>query len=220
MRVLIMAAAATVLTAAPVFAQTERGYITGLGGFAVTEDNTSGNVLGEVGARIAPHVSVFGDVGKFHNLLPSEVQGDVDNTIAALSANQGLNVLGTGRVPAWYSLGGVRIEGSAGKHVLPYVLGGVGFARLTPTAQFTFSSGTLPDGTTPGVGDDVTTALVNAGDFTAPAATNAAMFTIGGGVDIPVAQHWAVDAGYRYSRVATDTPLNTHGATFGFGYRF
>ena len=61
---------------------------------------------------------------------------------------------------------------------------------------------------------------MSAGDFTAPPATNAFMFTVGGGVDIPVARHWAVDAGYRSSRVSADTPLTAQGMTFGFGYRF
>ena len=46
------------------------------------------------------------------------------------------------------------------------------------------------------------------------------MYTLGGGVDIPVAHHWAVDVGYRFSRIEADTPLNAQGMTFGFGYRF
>ena len=129
-------------------------------------------------------------------------------------------MLGTARVPAVYSVGGLRFEVPTRGRVSPYVLGGIGAARLNPTAQFTFSSGTLPDGSTPTVGDDVTSQLVAAGDFTAPAATTAFMFTLGGGVEIPVARHWAIDAGYRFSRVAADTPLNAQGATFGFGYRF
>jgi opacity protein-like surface antigen len=104
--------------------------------------------------------------------------------------------------------------------VSPYVLGGLGFARLTPTGQFTYSSGILPDGSTAAVGADVTSQLVTAGYFTAPPATNAFMYTLGTGVEIPVARHWAVDAGYRFSRVAAETPLNTQGITFGFGYRF
>jgi len=33
-------------------------------------------------------------------------------------------------------------------------------------------------------------------------------------------QHWAIDAGYRFARIAADTPLNAQGVTFGFGYRF
>jgi opacity protein-like surface antigen len=61
---------------------------------------------------------------------------------------------------------------------------------------------------------------VSAGDFTVVSATTAFMFTLGGGVAIPVASHWAIDAGYRFSRIAADTPLNAQGLTFGFGYRF
>jgi len=144
----------------------------------------------------------------------------VDSTTALLAAGQGLNVIGTGRVPAWYSIGGLRYEAPVQGRVSPYVLGGIGFARLSPTAQFSYSSGTLPDGSTPALGDDVTTQLTAAGDFAAPPATNAFMFTLGGGVEIPVARHWAVDAGYRFSRIDADTPLNAQGASFGVGYHF
>jgi hypothetical protein len=220
MKALMIVATVTLLTAAPLYAQTERGYVTGVGGFAATPDTTSGDVLGEVGVRVAPHLLVFGDVGQFHNLQPSDAQPAVDNTTAFLAQTQGVTVLGTPRVPAWYSLGGLRYEVPTQRRVLPYVLGGIGFTRLNPTAQFTYSSGTLPDGSTPSVGTDVTTQLVSAGDFTAPPASTAFMFTLGGGVEIPVTRRWAVDAGYRFSRVAADTPLNAQGATFGFGYRF
>jgi opacity protein-like surface antigen len=219
MRVLMITVAAALCAAAPAFAQSERAYVTGIGGVATTSEATSGDVLGEVGVHVAKHLSLFGDVGQFHNLQPSDVQPTVDSTVATLSADQGLSVLGTGRVPAVYSVGGVRYEASHGR-VAPYVLGGIGFARLMPTAHFTYSSGTLPDGSTPTVGDDVTSQVISAGAFTAPAASTAAMFTLGGGVEIPLARRWAVDAGYRFARVAADTPLNAQGATFGVGYRF
>jgi opacity protein-like surface antigen len=137
-----------------------------------------------------------------------------------VAAAQGLSVLGTARVPALYSIGGLRYEVPMQGRVSPYVMGGLGVARLSPTAHFTYSSGTLPDGTTPATGADVTDQLVTAGLFTAPAASNAFMFTLGGGVDVPVAQHWAVDVGYRFSRFNAATPLNAQGATFGLGYRF
>jgi opacity protein-like surface antigen len=220
MRIVTIVAVATMCAAAPAFAQTERVYVTGIGGTATTSEVTSRDVLGEVGVRVAPHLSVFGDVGQFHNLQPSDVQPTVDSAVAALSANQGLSVLGTGRVPAVFSLGGVRYEAASRGRVSPYVLGGVGFARLMPTAKFTYSSGTLPDGTTPATGDDVTSSVIGTGVFTNPADSTAAMFTLGGGVDVPLARRWAVDAGYRFSRVAADTPLNAHGVTFGVGYRF
>jgi opacity protein-like surface antigen len=205
--------------AAPSFAQADRGYVTGIGGFAVTPDTTSGDVLGEVGVRVAPRLFVFGNVGQFHNLQPSDAQPAIDTT-TAMSAAQGLNVIGTGRVPAWYSTGGVRYEVPTRMRVAPYVIGAMGVARLTPKLQFTYSSGQLPDGSVPVVGSDVTAQLVSAGDLTTLGDTNALMFTLGGGVQVPVAPRWMVDVGYRFSRVAADTPLNAQGATFGVGYRF
>jgi opacity protein-like surface antigen len=220
MKALMIVAMVTLLTAPPLYAQAERGYVTAVGGFAATPDATSGDVQGEVGVRVARHLLVFGELGQFHNLQPSDAQPAVDNTTAFLAQTQGVTVLGTPRVPAWYSVGGLRYEVPTRRRVSPYVAGGIGFTRLMPTAQFIYSSGTLPDGSTPSVGTDVTTQLVSAGDFTAPAATTAFMFTLGGGVEVPVTQRWAVDAGYRFARIAADTPVNAQGATFGFGYRF
>ncbi len=219
MRALMITLIAIVLTAAPSYAQTERGYVSGIGGFTVTPDTTSRDVLAEGGVRVAPHLFVFGDVGQFRNLQPSDVQPAVDNA-AAITADQGLGVIGTGRVPAVYSVGGVRYEAGTRTRISPYVLGGVGIARLKPTARFTYESGTLPDGSTPTVGDDVTSQLESAGAFSLPPASNAFMITMGGGVSVPVSRHWAVDADYRFARVAADTPLNAQDATFGFGYRF
>jgi opacity protein-like surface antigen len=222
--------AMSLLAAAPIAAQ-ERvndrdpmGYVTGLGGFAASVGNTTADVFVEGGVRVAPHIMVFGNVGQFHN-LQADLQPTLDATTAALANNQGLSVIGGGTLPATYVSGGVRVNVPTTSRVLPYVLGGIGLARLNPQATFTFSSGTMPDGSTPAVGDDVTTALVTTGGFTAPAATNAMMVTFGGGVQVPVAAHWIVDAGYRYSRIAADdtlsaSPLNANGLAFGFGYRF
>src|SRR5437867_1785567 len=143
MKAMMIGAAISLLTAAPLYAQTERGYVTGVGGFAATPDTTSGDVMGEVGVRVARHLLVFGDVGQFHNLQPSDAQPAVDNTTAFLAETQGVTVLGTPRVPAWYSVGGLRYEVPTQRRVSPYVLGGIGFTRLNPTAQFIYSSGTL-----------------------------------------------------------------------------
>jgi opacity protein-like surface antigen len=100
----------------------------------------------------------------------------------------------------------------------PYVLGGAGFARLTPSAQFTYASGALGTATF-NSGDDVTSTLVTMGDFTQPAASNAFMFTAGAGVDVPVAPRVNVDVGYRLSRINADTPLTAHSFIAGIGYK-
>ena len=233
MRTLMMAATVTLLTAAPLLAQTQEkgvggddapGYVTGMGGFASSVANTTGTWLLEGGVRIAPHVMVIGNIGRFGSLQP-DLQPTLNAATSALAANQGLSVIGGGSMPATYLTGGMRVEIPTNNRVMPYVLGTVGVARLSPTAQFTFSSGTLPDGTTPAVGTDVTTALTSAGSFTDPPASSAFMFTLGGGAQVLVAPHWVVDAGYRYSRIAADatlsaSPLTTNGLTFGIGFRF
>jgi len=210
---------AAVLAATPSFAAgTEKAYLSATGGFATSPDGTSGDVLGELGIRIAPHLLVFGDIGRFHNLRPSEVQSAVDGTTASLSAS-GLDLTGYARVPAWHSIGGLRIEGPSRNHFQAYALGGVGVARLTPAAQFTYTSGTLPDAT-PVAGDDVTPQVIAMGDFTQPAASNAFMFSLGGGVEVPMAKHVSATAEYRFSRINADTPFHEQGMTFGLGYRF
>ena len=236
MRIVKMAATAAAviaLTAAPTFAQESAaqkgwenapGYITGMGGFARATGDTTGDLLVEGGVRVAPHVMVFADVGQFRSLT-ADLQPTLASTTAALAANQGLSVIGGGTLPALYSIGGVRVEIPMQGRVLPYVLGGVGAARLTPSAAFTFQSGTMPDGSTPTVGQDITSAIATAGAFTQPPSSTAFMFTLGGGVQALVAPHWVVGAGFRYSRIAADTtlsasPLNANGLTFGAGYRF
>ena len=168
--------------------------------------------------RIAPRLFVFGDVGQIPQ--PPAVRVSArrrrDDRFAVWHRPRRHR---HGARACLVPLGGIRYEAPAYRRVSPYVFGGAGVARVTPSAQFTFASGTLP-GATPGAGDDVTQQLTSLGDFTQPAATTAPMFSLGGGVEIPVAHHLSVDAGYRYDRIATDTPLSTRGATFGFGYRF
>ena len=213
-------AAMLVLAAAPSYAQHADVYASLAGGFAVSPDGTSGDILGEVGVRVAPHLSVFGDIGQFHNLQPSQLQPAVDAVTSTLAAG-GLSVTGEARVPAWYSMGGVRWSLPANSRVSPYVFGGAGFARLTPTASFTYSSGTLIGAISPPVsGDDVTNQIVSLGDFTQPQSSTAFMYAFGGGVESPIGPHLLANVGYRLSRVEADTPVNAQSVTFGVGYRF
>jgi opacity protein-like surface antigen len=232
MKALMIATTVTLLTTAPLFAQERegqdaRGYVAGLGGFATslgTTGNTTGDVRFEGGVRIAPHLMVIANVGRFADLQP-DLQPTLAATTAALAVNQGVVVTGGGSLPAWYGTGGVRAEIPAGSHVFAYALATVGIARLNPSPAFMFSSGVLPYGAAPAAGTDVTGILTSAGMITAPVSSTAPMFTLGGGVQVPVAPHVAIDAGYRYSRVNADTtlsasPLNANGLTFGIGYRF
>ena len=228
MKVLGMAVAIFALTAAPSIAQESggedpNGYVSAFGGPAWAAGNSTGSVLFEGGVRVAPHVMVFTNVGRFAN-LQRDLQPTLDATTTALS-NQGLAVTAGGTLPAWYGVGGLRAEIPANAHVFPYLLGGIAAVRLNSVAKFTYASGTMPDGSTPALGTDVTSTLLSSGSFAAPPASTAFMLMLGGGVQVPLVPHWAVDVGYRYSRIAADStlsasPLNTNVMTFGFGYRF
>jgi opacity protein-like surface antigen len=192
-------------------------------GGTVWDGETTGNLIFEGGARVAPHLLAFGNVGRFNDLQP-DLTPSISAQTAAL-ASQGLDVNGSGTLPVSYLLGGLRAELLTKRRALPYVLGGLGTARLKPNEQFMFASGALPDGTVPAAGTDITSTLETSGVLLAPSRTNAFMYTLGGGVQVPVAQHWAADLGYRYSRIAADTALSTgalgtKAMTFGFGYRF
>jgi opacity protein-like surface antigen len=216
----LLIAATLALAAAPSYAQSANVYANLAGGFAVSPDGTSGDVLGQIGVRVAPHLAVFADIGQFHNLQPSSVQPAVDSTDATLAAG-GLSVTGVARVPAWYSMGGVRWTMPVNARLAPYVFGGAGFARLTPSATFTYGNGTLVGALTPpNAGDDVTSQIVSLGDFTQPAASTSFMFAVGGGVETPIAPHLVADVGYRVSRISASTPVSAQSVTFGVGYRF
>jgi opacity protein-like surface antigen len=221
MKILSMIVSMVLLVAGTSSAQSSQIYATLSGGVVAAPDGATSDVAGEVGVRIAPNLYVFGSVGQFHNLQPSGVQPTIDGLDASLAAG-GLSVTGTAHVPAWYSMGGLRWTlPVTTPRFTPYVFGGLGFARLTPSASFTYTSGTLLGATTaPAAGDDVTAQIVSLGDFTAPPPSTALMFAIGGGVDVPIASHLVANAGYRVSHITADTPVSPQSVTFGVGYRF
>ena len=230
MRVLVFVATVAIVgIATPLLAQERpisdpRGFITGLGGTTRALGNSSSDLQLEGGVRIAPHLMIFGNIGRFGD-LHGDLQPTLDAAVSSLSASQGLDVSSTGSIPAWYGSTGLRASFPIRGPVQPYVLGGFGFARLNPKAQFLFNSGPMPDGSTPSEGADVTTAIESAGIFTQPVASTSSMFTTGGGAQVVFGPHWAVDASYRFYRVAANpdldsTPLKSNGITFGAGYRF
>ena len=86
MKVLGTAIAILALTAAPSIAQEKgvldpAGYVSGFGGAAWTAGNSTGSVLFEGGVRVAPHVMVFANVGRF-----ADLQADLVPTIDAPQA--------------------------------------------------------------------------------------------------------------------------------------
>jgi len=211
----------------PAFAQMApaepQGYVSAAAGPVWSGGDSTGSFSLEGGVRVAPHTMVFGSLGRFSNL-----QTGLDATLASATtaaANAGVGVNATGTLASWYGLGGVRVEAPVNARFAPYALGGVGAAHLSPTTELGYASGALPDGSTPAIGTDVSASLEASGVVTPPTASTAFTFMLGGGVDVSVAPHVAIDVGYRYSRINADptlssSPLNTSAIAFGVGYRF
>jgi opacity protein-like surface antigen len=216
----VIVAAAIVMWPALSLAQEPRVFVDASGGVTAVSGAATGDLAGEAGVRVAPNLFVFGNVGRFRNLDSSSFLSASD-AVAADFASSGLNVTNSATTPAWYSLGGVRyaIPG-ASRHVTPYVLAGAGVAHLAPQYHFIYASGTFPGATAPNAGDDVTTLLTSMGELTTPAASNAFMFSAGGGVDLPVTPRVGVNVGYRLSHINADTPVNANSFIVGLGYRF
>jgi opacity protein-like surface antigen len=202
MRKCMMAATLMMAIAAPTFAQDKQdpkerpednaaGYVSGVGGFATSVGNTTGDVGLEAGVRIAPHVMAFGNIGRFTD-LQGELQPTLASGTASLLANQGLGVTGAGTLPTSFYQGGVRVEIPTGTRFLPYTLGAIGVAHLSPTPQFLFTSGVMPDGG--GVQYPVIPHWV-----------------------VDVGYRYSRIAA---DQTLSASPINTNGMTFGFGYRF
>jgi hypothetical protein len=103
MKTFVIAATVSLMAAAPLFAQEAGGpdaigYVTGVGGFSTSIGGTTGDWLIEGGARIAPHLMVIGNIGRFGN-LQSDLQPTLDATTAALAANQGSRSRAAARSP-------------------------------------------------------------------------------------------------------------------------
>lgn len=201
------------------YAQTPRAYVEGAAGLSAMTGTTTGQTTGEVGFRVAPRVVLFGNIGRMRDAQSTALQASVNDTIAAMAATD-LTATGTVRTPAWYSLGGARIDLTNRSAITPYVFGALGFAHLAPTAKFLYGSGTTLTGNEAVLGDDITADVTSSGLFTAPAATTSLMLRTGGGVQIPLGKYLLGNVGYSVSRISSATPFHSQDLTFGVGIRF
>jgi hypothetical protein len=104
--------------------------------------------------------------------------------------------------------------------VRPYATASLGFARLSPTAQFTYQAGPTLSGATFTAGQDATADVLSNKYFDSPTASTALMTRVGGGIQIPIGVFVAADIGYSVSRISSETPITAKGLTFGVAFRF
>jgi hypothetical protein len=160
--------------------------------------NTEANWTYGAGADFVlnSHVQVGGEFGRFQNIITKSLHNDVRDTAAALSPTVGAPVTFDTSVPAGYGLGTVRLSKSVSPMVDAFADGGLGVAHVHSNLAATAA------------GTDVSGQILET--VTLPPAESGLYATLGGGFSIHFGQRTAVDAGYRYGRIAVTTPMNTN----------
>lgn len=197
----------------------DRGvYIKADAGFVASPEATSRDIHAEIGTRVTDVVQIFGQFGRLANVQPSSAQPGVDSAIAALQGN-GYSVIGSARGPAWFSVGGIRAVARSGA-VRPYAMASLGFAHLSPTAQFTYQAGPTLSGAAFTAGQDATADVFSNKYFNKPLGITALMCRVGGGIQIPINKLISADVAYSVSRISSTTPITAKGLDFGIAFRF
>jgi opacity protein-like surface antigen len=190
-----------------------RGYV------EVVAQSALGNVTsqsfgGEFGVTIVPNIQVFVEAGMVHNIATADISASAQQIAGALSQVQ-TNVGYTVKQPVTFGVAGLRYLIPVTGGMQPYVMAGIGLAKVSQNAAFTVGgtdvTGSLsqPQYGSITLGSDLT------GSFTKP------MFTLGGGVALSVWQQVVVDLQYRYGRIlAEDGGINVSRAGIGLGVRF
>lgn len=197
------------LVAAPAFAgpaDTPRAYLSALGG--VTFGSEAGGVVaGGINVVANSHLQIIGEFGRMSNVLP-KTASDQLNTVAEGFTGDGTTPFSfTASMPSTYGMGEVRVLGKQRSGLAPFVDSGFGWAKVT--THLTATEGAA----------DVTPDFVTAADLfqsqTKP------MFMAGGGVSIAAGKRAAVDIGYHWARIFTDTQsINTNQVVAGLRVGF
>jgi opacity protein-like surface antigen len=199
---------------APSPPETVRGYVEAVAQSSFG-DATSQSYGGEAGVTVWKNLQVFVEFGQIRNLAPAALGASAQQIAAFLSQTQtGVSV--SVKQPASFGVAGLKyLIPTPGARIRPYVLGGVGLAKVTRKVSF-FANGTDVTGQLLQLGVALGTDL--SGEFTK------SMLTIGGGVEWPAWRMLVVDFQVRFSRIApeddTASAINVGRAGLGVGIRF
>jgi hypothetical protein len=181
---------------APAHAQTAGAapswLVGGLGG--VTFGTVSSGAFGaQAGVRISRDLFVIAEGGRMQNALPKSARDEFDSNLSALEHELGVPITVTFTVPANYVFAGLRWAPSTAA-VAPFVEGGIGLAHLS----FKIHEATV-------LGIDIKKDLEDELDTSEASGTNG-LIAFGGGITVRLSPAALLDAGYRFTRIATEDP--------------
>jgi opacity protein-like surface antigen len=187
---MVIAAGLVLIPALAAAQPTTGGFGKAFGGITFGTE-TAGVFGGAIGASITPGVEVFGEVGYMQNVLPDELQENIDDAVGILSIVLRVPVTVDAKVPALYGLGGVRGNLATGTAVTPFLDGGGGLARITLDVD------------AEAAGIDISEELEDELDLESETKF---LVVLGGGVNLRITDGTGIDLGYRYVRIFTDDP--------------
>jgi opacity protein-like surface antigen len=191
----------------------DNGYVVAVGQSAFS--NVTSQSFGvEAGFTLAPRLQVFVEAGKIRDVSTKAI-GSAAQVIAGALAQTQSGVGFSVKEPVTFAAAGVRFSLVPGEsRVRPYVLAGVGAAKVTQDVKFFVG------------GSDVTANLQQdpyqvvlgsdlSGSFTKP------MLEVGGGVAVPIWKHLLLDFQGRLGRIlAEDEAITVGRVGLGIGVRF
>ena len=191
--------------------QSPRGYVQAIGGVATTSA-TDATIGGAAALRVTDRLDVFGELGHLRNGIWKSLDDELSETGKAI-ADQIAVQFGTAtiatfeaRVPVWYGLGGVRAHGPRFGRLATYAEVGIGFARLRPEVRLEVNGERLD---------------AEAGRLLAlDEERSELMSAVGAGIAFRLFGPVRAEAGYRYSRIYGDRPVNVSRVHAGVGYAF
>ena len=190
---------AAVIAATPAAARAQnRGFIGGLGGITFGTE-TSSVFAAQGGIRIASQLVVFGEAGRMQNVLPGDIQDQIDDFVRMFEAETGVDVLLEAKVPSFYGMGGIRWSSDA--PFAPFVEGGMGFANLSLDLHAEIEGVDVSDQADEVIEEDD----LDETKF---------LVAFGGGVNARLAEQVRLDIGYRYTRIFTEDPAVNTSAVF------
>jgi opacity protein-like surface antigen len=194
----LLGAAVFLAIGTPAWAQ--GGFVHGLGG--VTFGTETGPVFGGGGGfNFGQSLQLFGEFGRMGNVLPTQMQEDLDEFTDLLSDETGLTVTIDAKVPAIYGMGGLRYTIPTGGRVRPYVEAAVGFARLSLDIEAEVGGIDLSELIEDEVGLDET--------------ATETLLVLGGGINIAVNDTLGLDFGYRWNGIFTEDPMINASEVYG-----
>lgn len=178
-------------TAAPAVAQVAHPVtIRGFGGVSFMSE--TGGIFGAgLGVRLGRHLEAIGEVGRLTNILPRQIQRELDQAARLMQPTYGpLSI--DASAPAVYTFGGLRTTWTAHTRVAFFVDGGGGVAHGTSAIEARAGS------------TDVSSSVRAA--LRIKHSETRGLVTVGGGVFVPLTGRLGLDLGYRYMRIFTEDP--------------